>query len=758
MVDEKPTSDKFAFFSRHSIADNVNVRDDGRVDVVVDSALYRLAGRLMRDDSTLQSHGFSVLDPPPVPPRRRSTRCSTLSPQEAPAELEGHQFPAPTNHRLHAFLQERPHHSSSSSSSSSKLRLNIVIQVVGSRGDVQPFVALGTELRAAGHRVRLATHDVFADFVRGAGLEFFPIGGSPTDLMAFMVKNPGLIPSMDSLLAGEVQRKRAMVRDMLEGCWRSCVEPDPAGEGGPFVADAVIANPPSFAHVHCAQALGFRCTSSCGLARLDRYLRLLLPRTPDYTPPPALASFLAKGTTPVYIGFGSIVIDDPEALNAVLVEAARSVGVRVIISKGWSKLGGAVAGPTAEGDVFYLGDCPHEWLFKHVSAVVHHGGAGTTACGQPFWGDMVAAAGAGPKPIHHKQLNAQNLAAAIRQCLSPEAEAAAHALSARIRAESGVKQAVASFEAHVLSYNIRCDVLPGRAAAWVYKAKGGRVRRHLKRYEVNPIEIRNRRWDPVTGVTSAALHTGKDMLVATSDIIVKPVKTYRSLGAKYPGPMPPDAEELRGGPGSSRASTPLPATPTSWSGSSGFTGSSARGTQQPAVFSDAAAVMASSAAGVGGFFKAYSRACLWISRCRRPRACGRCRSSTGGGAGEAAYHGVEDGGGGGWETVCHGAGGGMSDLFVQPYREGNKDGAKGVAKGLGKGLVGFTTKVLSAPLGLVAYSFEGIYQDLRALSSKTGGMIQARQHEEGIYELIGERSKGSGLEAEVIEAFQRCLR
>jgi len=120
---------------------------------------------------------------------------------------------------------------------------------------------------------------------------------------------------------------------------------------------------------------------------------------PDYTPPPALASFLAKGSTPVYIGFGSIVIDDPEQLNAVLVEAVRSVGVRAVISKGWSKLGGAVAGTTAEGDVFYLGDCPHEWLFKHVSAVVHHGGAGTTACGLlngrpttivPFFGEYVS--------------------------------------------------------------------------------------------------------------------------------------------------------------------------------------------------------------------------------------------------------------------------------------------------------------------------------------------------------------------------------
>ena len=62
--------------------------------------------------------------------------------------------------------------------------LNIVIQVVGSRGDVQPFVALGNELQRHGHRVRLATHAVFEQFVRKAGLEFYSIGGDPTQLMA----------------------------------------------------------------------------------------------------------------------------------------------------------------------------------------------------------------------------------------------------------------------------------------------------------------------------------------------------------------------------------------------------------------------------------------------------------------------------------------------------------------------------------------------------------------------------------------------
>lgn len=137
------------------------------------------------------------------------------------------------------------------------VKLNIVIQVVGSRGDVQPFIALGDELRRYGHRVRLATHDMFQDLVRGSGsgLEFYPIGGNPSELMAYMVKNPGLIPSLESVRAGEIKKKQLMVREMLEGFWRSCIAPDMMSHE-PFVADAIIANPPSFAHVHCAQALG----------------------------------------------------------------------------------------------------------------------------------------------------------------------------------------------------------------------------------------------------------------------------------------------------------------------------------------------------------------------------------------------------------------------------------------------------------------------------------------------------------------------
>lgn len=160
--------------------------------------------------------------------------------------------------------------------------MNVVIHVVGSRGDVQPFVALGQVLkRTFGHRVRLATHPTFRTLVEENGLEFFSISGDPAELMAFMVKNPGLMPGMDSLRSGDIGKRRKGMYDIVKGCWRSCFETgdgtgvevsddrmdtrtsfdsgisvggDPATR--PFVADVIIANPPSFAHIHCAEKLG----------------------------------------------------------------------------------------------------------------------------------------------------------------------------------------------------------------------------------------------------------------------------------------------------------------------------------------------------------------------------------------------------------------------------------------------------------------------------------------------------------------------
>lgn len=153
-----------------------------------------------------------------------------------------------------------------------------MIHVVGSRGDAQPFVALGKVLKERyHHRVRLATHPVFRKLVEENGLEFFDVGGDPSELMAFMVKNPGLMPGFDTLRRGDVGRRRRELGSMITRFWRSCYETGDGtgseasdktteqwmsgedfddGSAPPFIADAIIANPPSFAHIHCAEKLG----------------------------------------------------------------------------------------------------------------------------------------------------------------------------------------------------------------------------------------------------------------------------------------------------------------------------------------------------------------------------------------------------------------------------------------------------------------------------------------------------------------------
>lgn len=86
--------------------------------------------------------------------------------------------------------------------------------------------------------------------------------------------------------------------------------------------------------------------------------------------------FLRAGPPPVYIGFGSIVVDNIEGTLAILLDAIERTGVRAIVAKGWSNMQGQ-----DNPNIYYIGDCPHEWLFGQVAAVIHHGGAGTTACG-----------------------------------------------------------------------------------------------------------------------------------------------------------------------------------------------------------------------------------------------------------------------------------------------------------------------------------------------------------------------------------------
>lgn len=199
----------------------------------------------------------------------------------------------------------------------------------------------------------------------------------------------------------------------------------------------------------------------------------------SFTPDPDLASFLENGPPPVYIGFGSIVVDDPNAMTRMIFDAIHLAGVRALVSKGWGGLGADTVG-LPEG-VFMLGNVPHDWLFQHVSCVVHHGGAGTTAAGikagrptvvvpffgdQPFWGAMISRAGAGPDPIAHKDLTAEKLAEAIKYCLQNDTVERAKELGQKIREEKGTEVGGASFHNQLNIGNLRCSVAPSRTASW----------------------------------------------------------------------------------------------------------------------------------------------------------------------------------------------------------------------------------------------------------------------------------------------------
>ncbi|SPJ85725.1 related to sterol glucosyltransferase [Fusarium torulosum] len=737
------------------------------------------------------------------------------------------------------------------------IRLNIVIQVVGSRGDVQPFVALGNELQRHGHRVRLATHNTFADFVLESGLEFYPIGGDPSELMAYMVKNPGLIPSIKSLRAGDIQKKRLMIAEMLEGCWRSCIEPDSLNQQ-PFVADAIIANPPSFAHVHCAQALGIplhlmftmpwsstkhfchplaninanNSGISTAVANQISYMAVewmtwqglgdiintwrqsldledipfsegaglletlqipftycwspaLIPKpldwpdyidvcgfffrdTPQYIPESDLAAFLRDGPPPIYIGFGSIVIDDADKLTTILVDAVKETGVRAIISKGWSKLG---ANQPADRDIFYLGDCPHEWLFQQVTAVIHHGGAGTTACGllngkptaivpffgecvpstrsvshvanantasQPFWGTMVYAAGAGPMPIPQKTLNSQNLSQAIRDCLTPGALAAARGMAEKMRQENGVRQAVDSFHANLPLDKMRCDIIPGLPAAWSYKTgsqhlklskaaaeiltDSGRVKWvDLKCYESQPIDIQRRRWDPLTAVISSGFKMYAGMVASAADIVIKPAQV---LMADRPNTGEP---KLIGNSSTQALEDPVYGR---YAALDPPSGNQNRRNHK----SRAGAAVAGSAGAFGEFFKAVTKGvyldiphALEEGMRVAPRLYGGEVYDPG------PVTGWKSGGIAAGKNFSHGILEGVGGLVMSPVRGAKKEGAVGAAKGVGIGVLNLTTKVTSGTLGLLTFTSQGAYKSVRAsMRRDTGRTIKQSRRAEGI--------------------------
>jgi sterol 3beta-glucosyltransferase len=405
--------------------------------------------------------------------------------------------------------------------------MNVAILTLGTRGDVQPYVALGVGLKEAGHEVTLVTGKGFEATVSGRGLRYVALD---VDLLELAQSQEGraALQSPRGALRMAVRLIPTM-RKMLDDQWEAAAS---------LGADAVVYHPKAMGGYHVAEALGIPGFLALPIPALSptrafpvpvlplpdlggplnklsygaffrsiilpyrsmvnrwRVRTLGLPTLPlpaselelrgepvvrlypcsprvipvpadwngssvmtgywfldqgkDWQPPDELDAFLEDGPPPVYVGFGSTA-PDPEGSRATAIAALKRLGLRGVLATGRR----GMAGP----GIMEIEGAPHDWLFPRMAAVVHHGGAGTTAEGlragkptavfpsnfgdQLFWGRQVRALGVGAEPVRQKELTIERLTAAI--CVVTEGESTrrrAAWLGERIRAEDGVARAV----------------------------------------------------------------------------------------------------------------------------------------------------------------------------------------------------------------------------------------------------------------------------------------------------------------------------
>ncbi|KAF3463434.1 glycosyltransferase [Streptomyces sp. Tu 3180] len=166
-----------------------------------------------------------------------------------------------------------------------------------------------------------------------------------------------------------------------------------------------------------------------------------------WRPDDRLTAFLSAGPAPVFVGLGSFVAADAARLSALITRALRKAGLRGIVQSGWTDL------HVESEDVLTVSEVPHEWLFPRMAAVVHHGGAGTTAAGLRagvpavpvpgqldayFWAARLTALGSAPTHVPYRDLTASRLAEALRHAVDdPAYRIRSRGIADRLKAEDG---------------------------------------------------------------------------------------------------------------------------------------------------------------------------------------------------------------------------------------------------------------------------------------------------------------------------------
>jgi vancomycin aglycone glucosyltransferase len=403
--------------------------------------------------------------------------------------------------------------------------MRVLLSTIGSRGEVQPVVALASRLAAQGHQVRVCAPPDFRDRVESFGIPCTPIGPEVRSTATARPRAAPVPPTpgqLRELAAGTVATQFATVTAAAEGCdlvlgcgalqiaARSIAE----SRGIPYVYAAFC--PTTLPSPHHApppltlapvdvdadnhtlwerDALRWNDSfgaalnehrASAGLAPVtdvrshvltDRPLLAADPTLGPWPEPadvsvsqtgawilpdrsalsPPVRAFLDAGEPPVYLGFGSM--RAPRDAGRQVVLAARALGRRAIVSRGWAGLAPPDDGP----DCLSVGDVNQQALFRRVAAVVHHGGAGTTTAAalagvpqvvvprmydQFYWARRVRDLGIG-NAHPAADPTADSLAAALRDVLRPEVAARAATVADAVRTD-GVESAARRLTAEVV--------------------------------------------------------------------------------------------------------------------------------------------------------------------------------------------------------------------------------------------------------------------------------------------------------------------
>ncbi len=186
----------------------------------------------------------------------------------------------------------------------------------------------------------------------------------------------------------------------------------------------------------------------------------------NWQPSAHFRQFLLKGEAPVYLGFGSMPFG-AQRNTEILREAVARWGGRVVVARGW----GGIDPDNLPPNIYAISKAPHDKLFHYVKAVIHHGGAGTTAAGlyagkptfvlpqavdQPYWGRRVHELGCGPEPVRLRKLTPDILARALHDLSTRASYAeAARGIGKKMALEDGPAKAIRHIERVMNNYKKR---------------------------------------------------------------------------------------------------------------------------------------------------------------------------------------------------------------------------------------------------------------------------------------------------------------